>query len=141
MVQRSGTTLYNRLMSIALKYEGTPYVWAGKSPATGFDCSGLVTYCMKNALGINVDPYYTNATMVYSGFCNPISESIACAGDIMFWKGTYGTNPNAITHVGIYCGNGWTYCAGDPIGFYHYSNVKKENGSIAPYLFGRLKGF
>ena len=141
MVQRSGTTLYNRLMSIALKYEGTPYVWAGKSPATGFDCSGLVTYCMKNALGINVDPYYTNAAMVYSGFCNPISESIARAGDIMFWKGTYGTNPNAITHVGIYCGNGWTYCAGDPIGFYHYSNVKKENGSIAPYLFGRLKGF
>ena len=141
MVQRSGTTLYNRLMSIALKYEGTPYVWAGKSPATGFDCSGLVTYCMKNALGINVNPYYTNAAMVYSGFCNPISESIARAGDIMFWKGTYGTNPNTITHVGIYCGNGWTYCAGDPIGFYHYSNVKKENGSIAPYLFGRLKGF
>ena len=35
---------YGSVVSIALQYLGTPYVWGGSSPATGFDCSGFVAY-------------------------------------------------------------------------------------------------
>ena len=28
----------------ALKYKGTPYLWGGSNPETGFDCSGLVQW-------------------------------------------------------------------------------------------------
>ena len=31
-------------MEFALQFEGYDYVWGGKEPATGFDCSGLVYY-------------------------------------------------------------------------------------------------
>jgi hypothetical protein len=31
----------------AEKYIGTPYTWAGKSPETGFDCSGFTAFIMR----------------------------------------------------------------------------------------------
>src|SRR4051812_5826069 len=33
-----------RAVQIANRLTGTPYVWGGASPRTGFDCSGLVQY-------------------------------------------------------------------------------------------------
>ncbi|MFM8594490.1 MAG: NlpC/P60 family protein, partial [Chloroflexota bacterium] len=32
------------LARFALRFEGKPYVWAGDSPRSGFDCSGLTMY-------------------------------------------------------------------------------------------------
>ncbi|HET6209142.1 MAG TPA: hypothetical protein VFD94_02105, partial [Jatrophihabitans sp.] len=33
-----------QVVALAVKYLGSRYVWGGASPATGFDCSGLVMY-------------------------------------------------------------------------------------------------
>lgn len=126
-------------MQEALKYEGRPYVWAGKDPLTGFDCSGLMTWCMKKQWNVPVDPIMTNASSIYSRWCSPLAASDVIPGDFVFWKHTYGTNPEGITHIAIYCGNDWAYMAGDPVGFYALDDTKDVYGNSAKWLFGRLR--
>jgi cell wall-associated NlpC family hydrolase len=43
----------DQVVSEAAQFLGTPYVWGGATPATGFDCSGLVQY-VYGQLGINL---------------------------------------------------------------------------------------
>src|SRR5690606_34113806 len=38
----------------AMQFHGYAYVWAGNSPATGFDCSGLTQYVVLNTVGIDI---------------------------------------------------------------------------------------
>jgi murein DD-endopeptidase len=38
--------------------EGTPYRWGGKSPRTGLDCSGLVTWALKAIGGPDLRIYH-----------------------------------------------------------------------------------
>ncbi|MCY7312934.1 MAG: C40 family peptidase, partial [Pseudoxanthomonas sp.] len=42
------------LLQRALTLLGTPYRWGGTSPDSGFDCSGLVGYVFRTALGIEL---------------------------------------------------------------------------------------
>ena len=50
----------------AQKYVGTPYVWGGSSPETGFDCSGYVCW-VYNQNGYDVGIYLGNGMMVSAG--------------------------------------------------------------------------
>lgn len=136
--QQYGTHRLNQFMSEALLYEGTPYVWAGKGPATGFDCSGIVTWCMNQKWKIDVQPFFVNALGIYMNYCDPLEKGEEKPGDIVFWRGTYGPDPEYVSHVGVYVGNGWTFCAGDPLGFYPIDATLRPDGSIAPSFFGRI---
>lgn len=84
---------YGSVVSIALQYLGVPYVWGGASPATGFDCSGLVMYVFAQ-VGISL-PH--NAAAQY-GYGVPVPYDQLQPGDLVFFEG--------LGHVGIYIGGG-----------------------------------
>ena len=84
-------------INCGLDYRGTRYVWGGKTPVPGFDCSGLITYTAKKSLDIDLQG---NAQDIYNK-TSPISLSQAQPGDLIFFKGDSDTR---ITHVGIYLG-------------------------------------
>src|SRR6476469_4280623 len=49
--QAPATGRVQSVLSRAFALLGTPYRWGGTSPDGGFDCSGLVGYVFRNALG------------------------------------------------------------------------------------------
>jgi len=121
----------------AEEYEGWPYHWGGRSPQTSFDCSGLVMYCANQVLGKNYDLVNTNASIL-STMCTRISASKARPGDLVFYKGTYGSLDH-ISHVVIYCGDGIMYGAGSPIGYDRVDVIKNMAGQPAEYFYARMK--
>ena len=126
------------IMCEATKYEGLPYVWGGRYPSQGgFDCAGLCMYVYNKICGTNFDLINTNAAMLYTSHCTPVSESDAQPGDLVFFKGTYEAI-DYISHVGIYCGNGIMFNAGDSIGYGYVHDVRNMYGGKAEVLFGRV---
>ncbi|PEB72637.1 lysozyme [Bacillus thuringiensis] len=92
----NGSETFKKIMEEALKYNGNPYVWGGKTPAQGFDCSGLTSWAFR-AAGVNLngsasEQYYATVE---------VDPKDAQPGDLVFFKGTYG-GPDHVSHVGIY---------------------------------------
>ncbi len=119
------------LMEEAAKYLGYPYVWGGSSPSTSFDCSGFVCWVYSNS-GVHDLPR-TTAQGIYDQ-CAPVPAADAKAGDVIFFTGTYNSG-GAVSHVGIYCGNGVMIHCGDPI---KYANINTSYWQSHFYSFGRL---
>ena len=113
----------------AQKYVGTPYVWGGSTPETGFDCSGYVCW-VYNQNGYNVGRTTANGLWNKS---QHISEAEAKPGDLVFFEGTYDTPGKS--HVGIYLGNGMMVSAGDPI---KYADIHSSYWQKYLSGFGRL---
>jgi cell wall-associated NlpC family hydrolase len=82
-----------RAVRHALDVVGTPYRWGGESPASGFDCSGLVRWAY-GRVGIEL-PH--NSYALY-GEGRRVRETRMEPGDILFFEG--------LGHVGMYLGNG-----------------------------------
>jgi cell wall-associated NlpC family hydrolase len=76
---------------------GTPYRYGGKSPATGFDCSGLVTHVFEQSLGISL-PHNASAQ---SRLGIRVRLAELAPGDLVF----YNTRRRPYSHVGIYIGD------------------------------------
>jgi peptidoglycan DL-endopeptidase CwlO len=81
---------HGSVVSIAMGYLGTPYVWGGASPS-GFDCSGFTMYVYAQ-VGVSL-PH--NAAAQY-GYGSPVSRGSLQPGDLVFFDG--------LGHVGIYVG-------------------------------------
>jgi len=77
---------------------GTPYRWGGTSPDSGFDCSGLVNYVFRTALGIELPR--VSREMASNG--EQVDRSALAAGDLVF----FGRRGKRVDHVGIYIGDG-----------------------------------
>ena len=85
------------LIASAIGLVGTPYRFGGQSPATGFDCSGLVTY-VAALHGIGLP---RTAAQQY-GAGSAINREDVTVGDLVFFS-TVGPGP---THVGIVISTG-----------------------------------
>jgi len=119
------------MMLEAEKYLGYPYVWGGSSPSTSFDCSGFVSWVINHS-GWDV------GRLGAQGLCNictRVSESEVKPGDLVFFVGTYDTP--GVSHVAIYCGDGWIIHAGDPISYLHLPSSGLQGNF---YCYGRLPG-
>lgn len=82
------------VVETAKKYLGTPYVTAGSTPETGFDCSGLTQYAHRQA-GISIPR--VSYEQAKAGIAVPRSQMRA--GDLVAFN-------SPVSHVGIYLGNG-----------------------------------
>jgi cell wall-associated NlpC family hydrolase len=89
------------VVAVAGQFLGTPYVWGGASPATGFDCSGLTQWSYRQvgvALPRTAQQQYDATARVGRDQLRP--------GDLVFFARTYDDPTDVVTHVGIYLGDG-----------------------------------
>jgi cell wall-associated NlpC family hydrolase len=86
-------TLGERAVKIALKAVGFPYRWGGASPASGFDCSGLVRWAY-GRLGVDLP----HSSYALYGRGRYVRGSRMKPGDLVFFSG--------LGHVGLYVGHG-----------------------------------
>ncbi|WP_235567165.1 MULTISPECIES: C40 family peptidase [unclassified Lysobacter] len=86
------------MLQRALALLGTPYRWGGNSPDKGFDCSGLVGYVFRNALGIELPR--VSREMAKTGELISDRDDLS-EGDLVFFG-----RKGRVDHVGIYLGEG-----------------------------------
>ncbi|TYT27452.1 NlpC/P60 family protein [Luteimonas viscosa] len=86
------------LLRRGLALLGTPYRWGGTSPEGGFDCSGLVGYVFRTALGIELPR--VSRDMARDG--QQVERTALVPGDLVF----FGRRGKRVDHVGIYIGEG-----------------------------------
>ena len=116
----------NAIVREASKYQGVPYVYGGKNPSEGFDCSGFVSYVL-NAQQIHIAG--TAQALSRMGHRKAIQE--LHIGDLVF----FGT-VNDISHVGII-----TLNDGENISMIHASSsqgIKSDNITHSDYWRERL---
>jgi cell wall-associated NlpC family hydrolase len=89
----AGPTLGERAVFFAVENVGVPYRWGGESPASGFDCSGLVRWSY-GRVGLDL-PHNSHA--LYS-VGRRVARNRLAAGDVLFFEG--------LGHVGLYLGKG-----------------------------------
>ena len=81
----------NRIVDFARKFKGRKYQYGGKTPESGFDCSGLVYYTFRH---FNYGMVAGSANQAKLGRRISIKEAVP--GDLLFFG-----NNQRVSHVGI----------------------------------------
>lgn len=84
----------------AISLVGTPYRYGGSTPETGFDCSGLINYVYRQAVGLSLPR--TTAGLNALSAKNPAVGALQ-PGDLVLFAMNGG---NRVNHAGIYVGDG-----------------------------------
>ena len=88
----------NDVLIRAISLVGTPYVWGGNTPESGFDCSGLVNYVFRDMLNLRLP----RTSRELSALSAPaVAETGLATGDLVFFA-----SGGQVSHVGIYVGDG-----------------------------------
>ena len=88
----------NDIALFAMGLLDTRYRWGGRGPATGFDCSGLVSHVFQQAAGMRVQG--TSAELGQKA--RPVATSDLLPGDLVFFN----TLGRPFSHMGIFIGDG-----------------------------------
>jgi len=92
-----GGDINHPLARQALTQLGIRYRWGGKSPETGFDCSGLVLYSAQQSLGLKLPPRSYDIAL----FGSEVPRNDLQVGDLVFFN----TLGRRNSHVGVYLGD------------------------------------
>ena len=87
----------NPLAQYAMTQLGIRYRYGGKSPTTGFDCSGLVGYSAQQSLGLKLPPRADDIAKLG----NNVTRQDLQVGDLVFFN----TMGRRYSHVGVYIGD------------------------------------
>lgn len=90
------SSLRQRIVNYALRFEGNPYVWGGTSLTRGADCSGFVQSVLKN-FGI----YTPRTSRAQSRGGRRVSMNKIQPGDLIFYR-----KNGVVNHVAMYIGKG-----------------------------------
>jgi cell wall-associated NlpC family hydrolase len=82
-----------RAARVAVSAVGVPYRFGGESPASGFDCSGLIRWAYSH---VGIDLPHSSYALYGEG--RSVPRSRMAPGDVLFFEG--------IGHVGLYLGRG-----------------------------------
>lgn len=121
-----GSTAMTEPHLLASAWLGTPYRYGGKSPESGFDCSGLVAHVFERTRGVALPPNAEGQSRVG----RPVKKVALVPGDLLF----YNTRNRPYSHVGIYLGEGRFIHAPRP-----GQRVRVENID-SPYWKARFNG-
>jgi len=91
----------DRVVAVAMTQLGVPYVWGGETPATGFDCSGLVQWAYAQ---IGAALPRTTSQQVLAGV--PVNVNDLRPGDLVFSRSIRDGRTVDLGHVAIYAGGG-----------------------------------
>lgn len=93
------TTRY-RFLQLVVGQLGAPVLWGAKG-GDAFDCSGLVTWCLRKVGGPDLTQV-DNAQALSRATRELLPEEALEAGDLVF----YGRGPDKVEHVAVYVGPG-----------------------------------
>lgn len=96
----------NDVALFAMGLLDTRYRWGGRGPATGFDCSGLVSHVFSESIGLQV----RGSSADLGRQARPVPVDQLQPGDLLFFN-TLGARHS---HVGVYVGDGRFVHASNP---------------------------
>ncbi len=116
----------SKLVSFGKQFLGTPYKYAGKTPDTGFDCSGFTSFCYKE-----IGKQLSGASRYQAQEGKKIPLEKAQAGDLIFFE-----KGGKINHVAMVVKN-----TEDGIFVIHSTSrgVVIDNISISTYWKPKIK--
>lgn len=123
--EKNVSSKMNNAIDLLKQQVGKPYVWGANGPES-FDCSGLVRYIYKTALGKDIP----RVSYDQSKFGQAIDKKDLQVGDLVFFDTM---NKGRVSHVGMYIGNDE---------FIHASNKKDgvKKSKLSGYYEKTYKG-
>jgi len=126
---RAGGPKVQKLIDAALSKQGTPYVFGAAGPDK-FDCSGLVSWALKQA-GSNIPRMTAEGLRKHYSQASVSKDQLQPGDLVFFWSpNTRGIPKGQATHVEIYLGDGKTMGTDSP----------KEGAAVEPINWGTFIG-